>query len=459
MEIKPPVSLKTIFLQFLGVLVLCLFTAAAIPYLLLTFSVNSGIAIYANNSELLAHHAIHPLTAAATVTKDLIPQGSSYVLLDRNHTVLQTDMSDADVEGALRFIRGEIENLNMSYRFLLITRDTEYVVLKYAIGSQFTNPEWNRVLPSPETILLVLFVLNILLACMISTTLFARRLRKQIEPLHEAAKQIGGQNLDFEVNGSGIQEFQQVITSFCHMKNNLKTALTKQWETEQRQREQIAALTHDLKTPLTSVIGNADLLRETKLDTEQSGYVAALLQSAESIEKAIGRLMEVSRAAGGYELNMNPVNVADFLSVVEKQAKPLANLKNIRLEIRKAAALSEACFDMILMEHALMNIVSNAIDFTPHDGTITVLAAEPCHGEISICVTDTGDGFSPEALQKATQQYYMGDGSRTGTTHHGMGLFIANSIVRQHEGSLTLANADPPPGAAVTITLPIGQSA
>ena len=104
-------------------------------------------------------------------------------------------------------------------------------------------------------------------------------MRTQLSPLFEATRQVAEQNLDFEVRHSKIKEFEDVLCSFANMKDNLKISLEKQWNAEQLQREQIAALAHDLKTPLTVIQGNIDLINETELDDEQRLYAGYITES------------------------------------------------------------------------------------------------------------------------------------------------------------------------------------
>ena len=109
-------------------------------------------------------------------------------------------------------------------------------------------------------------------------------MRTQLSPLFEATRQVAEQNLDYEVGHSKIKEFEDVLCSFANMKDNLKISLEKQWNAEHLQREQIAALAHDLKTPLTVIQGNIDLINETELDDEQRLYASYIT------EQLIGKL-------------------------------------------------------------------------------------------------------------------------------------------------------------------------
>ena len=110
-------------------------------------------------------------------------------------------------------------------------------------------------------------------------------------------------------------------------------------------------------------------------------------------------------------------------------------------------------FDKLLIERAIMNVVNNALDYSPQNGTIYVEA----HSEepfVEISITDEGIGFSKEALQHARERFFMDDQSRTSNMHFGMGLYITNSILEQHNGKLILENSKETDGAKVIIKIP-----
>ena len=127
---------------------------------------------------------------------------------------------------------------NLQKRYLLVTRENEYVVLQYYIGAQYTNEWMNEHLPSPDILLIVLIAAGGLFVCLLLTTRFAKKLRLQLVPLFEATSEVAKQNLDFEVGHSNIKEFEDVLISFSHMKESLKASLEQQWKAEQMQKEQ-----------------------------------------------------------------------------------------------------------------------------------------------------------------------------------------------------------------------------
>ncbi len=266
---------------------------------------------------------------------------------------------------------------------------------------------------------------------------FAKKLRLQLDPLYEATSEVAKQNLDFEVGHSNIKEFEDVLLSFSHMKESLKASLEQQWEAEHMQKEQIAALAHDLKTPLTVIQGNADLISETELDEEQRLYAEYISSSSEQMQLYIRTLIDISRAASGYQLHMEDIDVLSYVEQLRGQIDALCQTKKIGLQMELEHLPDVLSADKLLLERAIMNVINNAMDYSPQDSSIHIsIIGGKQH--LKITVTDAGPGFSQEDLLHAKEQFYMADHSRSSNMHFGMGLFITKSIVQQHGGQLDL---------------------
>lgn len=261
-------------------LLIGLMGSVAIPFSFIYIGAGTNFIIYADYSERSTKNLVSVIAATPDLKKVQLPMGCKYLVLDKNYQILETSLEGDDLERAMSYaISGKL-NTNVNKQYLLVTRENEYVVLQYYIGSQFTNEWLNEHFPSPEILLYIFIGVNCIAVCIILTTKFSMNLREQLAPLFEATERVTQQNLDFEVGHSKIKEFEEVLHSFSDMKENLKSSLEKQWSAEQLQREQIAALAHDLKTPLTVIQGNIDLLNETKLDEEQQDYMPGTLQKA-----------------------------------------------------------------------------------------------------------------------------------------------------------------------------------
>ena len=452
MGMKKPSSLKIAFWRFLLMLLVGLLGAVAVPFLLVTVSTTLGLTTYGDYSEIRANELAPILAATPDLSDVQIPMGIEYALLDKNYQLIETTLDENELEQAMRYATTGASDQNLQKRYLLVTRENEYIVLQYYIGAQYTNEWMNEHLPSPDILLIVLIAAGGLFVCLLLTTRFAKKLRLQLVPLFEATSEVAKQNLDFEVGHSNIKEFEDVLISFSHMKESLKASLEQQWKAEQMQKEQIAALAHDLKTPLTVIQGNADLISETELDEEQRLYAEYIGCSSEQMQLYIRTLIDISRAATGYQLNVEDIDLPAYIKQLREQIDALCQTKKIglQMEIENLPAVLSA--DKLLLERAIMNVVNNALDYSPQDSSISISMIGN-KGSLEISVTDAGPGFSQEDLLHAEEQFYMADHSRSSDLHFGMGLFITKSIIRQHGGQLILSNSKKTGGARVTISI------
>ena len=454
MGIKKPTSLRTAFWRFLFMLLISLAGAVMIPFALLTLCVTLGAANYADYSEIQAKELAPIIAATPDLSEVQIPGGIKYALLDKDYRPLKTTLDNGELEQAIFYATTGTNDKNLRKGYQLVIREKEYVVLQYYIGSQFTNDWMNKHLPSPDILLFVLIGTNCILVCIFLTAGFAKNLRRQLTPLFEATARVSKQNLDFEIGHSKIKEFEEVLLSFSDMKDSLKTSLEQQWKAEQTQREQIAALAHDLKTPLTIIQGNADLISETTLDEAQRLYAGHIISSCEQMQLYMKTLIEISRAVAGYSLHMEDIDFPCYVEEIASLIRSLCQTKSIRLQMTMTDLPAIVPADKMLLERAITNVVNNALDYSPKNGTIHISFS--CTGNnLQISVTDEGKGFSQEALSHAWEQFYMADRSRSSNLHYGMGLYITKSIVEQHHGELILENETESGGAKVTIKIGI----
>ncbi|MCR2023630.1 HAMP domain-containing histidine kinase, partial [Blautia pseudococcoides] len=384
--------------------------AVAIPFSLILAGTSTGLITYADYSERSAKNLAPVIAATPDLTDVQLPMGCKYLVLDKNYQVTETTLGGDDLDRAMEYaISGKI-NTNLNKQYLLVTRENEYVVLQYYIGSQFTNEWLYEHFPSPEILLYILITINCITVCVILTAKFAKNMRAQLSPLFEATRQVAGQNLDFEVGHSKIKEFEDVLCSFANMKDNLKISLEKQWHAEQLQREQIAALAHDLKTPLTVIQGNIDLISETELNEEQKLYARYITESSEQMFTYIKLLIDLSRVLGGYQLKIEEVNVDEYIQHIKMQVKSLCDFGKIHLQMKILSMPKSLKIDILLMDRAILNVVDNALEHSSKGGTLYIeVRIEEKYLVISII--DEGIGFSREALRYAQDKFFMDDHS------------------------------------------------
>lgn len=454
MGIKKAISLKASFWRFLLMLISGLAGAVIVPFAIMLLAVAFGYAAYADSSEQGAAYIAPIIAATPDLSEVRLPAGVKYLRLDKNYQVLQTTLDEADLNRAMEYATSGKANNSPEKQYRLVTRENEYVILQYYVGAQFTNNWMNEHFPSPEKILYIVIGMNCIAVCVILTNSFSKKLRIQLEPLFEATEEIAAQNLDFDVGYSRVKEFEEVLLSVSNMKDSLKNSLEQQWKMEQMQKEQTAALAHDLKTPLTVIQGNIDLLNETKLDGEQKAYTSYIIDSLQQMQLYMKTLIEISRASAGYQLHKEIVDFSSYTDELKGQIEVLCHTKDVQLDWMATSDDSALEIDTMLMERAIMNVVSNALEYSPVNGTVYV-SIQYAKKHLQICVVDEGSGFGKEALHHAQEQFFMDDNSRNSKMHFGMGLYIVESILKQHNGKLILENDTATHGAKVTMHIVI----
>ena len=244
-----------------------------------------------------------------------------------------------------------------------------------------------------------------------------------------------------------------ILHSMDNMRAALKDSLERQWQIEQEKNRQMSALAHDLKTPLTLVRGNAELLLESDLSVTQKKYTEYIESSSLQMQNYVQTLIEVTKSLQGYQFRPQKIKCEFLFREIEQQLKGLCTVHHLTPVWDCQYTVSEISVDHDLLIRAVVNVISNAAERTPAGGKIVFSVSEE-NNFLLFAVTDTGSGFSPESLKHGAEQFYMDDTSRSSKTHFGIGLYAANSIIQKHGGQLILGNSKETGGAKVTIKIP-----
>lgn len=448
------VKLRTIFIRYL--LMFCIGTICWTLAMLFFYStiVSSGRVYPANYAEQQLAKAKNAIAASNGVTPEQIPKLCDYAVYSMNGTKLSGNLSQQDAEKAWREVLTSETGQDFFCQYVKIYQKNQVCVIRYSIIPQYKSPALRKYLPEIDTLIFILFILGLIAGTLILASTFGKKLTRKMGSLQHATEKIQSQDLEFTVQSSGVLEIDHLLRSLDQMKNALKSSLKKQWDLEQARREQMSALAHDIKTPLTIARGNVDLLLETEQTKEQKEYTAYIEESAHQMEQYIKSLIEISNAELGYSLNKEPIDSKNFMDSILNQIAALGAVKKVTVHCETHNLPKTFDIDSKLLHRAILNIVSNAVEFSPENGEIDFIA-DATQNRIRFCVTDCGKGFSTDDLMQATHQFYMGDKSRSSNTHYGMGLFIAKSIAEQHNGTLTIANSTISGGGQVTIEIPI----
>ncbi len=224
--------------------------------------------------------------------------------------------------------------------------------------------------------------------------------------------------------------------------------------------EFLATLSHELRTPMTSILGWARLLRMGLPSEEENGAVEAIEKSALVQAQLIDDILDVSRIISGkLRVDTEPVDLRTIAEAALTTVHPAAQAKNIEILTSFPPALPAVAGDEGRLQQVIWNLLSNAIKFTPRGGTVTVRITA-AGSLLRMTVQDTGEGISSDFLPHVFEAFRQQDSSTT-RVHGGIGLGLAivRYIVELHGGRATVESAGSGKGSTFTVELPVLESA
>jgi signal transduction histidine kinase len=297
-------------------------------------------------------------------------------------------------------------------------------------------------LPENKTIPLISMFGGLLLALFIIAMEMRRFLLKPLERMSLAARQMATGAWDVRLPASRITEIAEVSDGFAIMVNGLQASHRKQVELEDERRFVIAAVAHDLRTPLFALRGYLDGLEQgiARSPEKTAKYLAVCKEKSAQLDRLVEDLFTFTKMEYiETQLNNQSVDLTFVLQQSIDSLRPLARQKHIAI----SSQLADACLingDTHLLERAMNNLLDNAVRHTPTAGEIIV----HCYKEdnkVKFTIRDTGPGFSSEELPHVFEALYRGEISRNRLTGgSGLGLTISQKIIRRHRGELAAAN-------------------
>ena len=449
-------SLRTLLLSYVGSLTVLSAISSLLILSLFSLSYRFGVVIPANQVESDLSALRSDIETSKVYNPNVLPDGTRYVFLTRDFKLKKSNMPVNLQEESLLNYQFKNAHGGIYGYFQSFERSDGIVIVNYQLSPRYRNAWMNQHFPNADLMMIGSMMVSILLIFVVLTFFYANKLRQQLRPILRATEKIAEQDLEFQTSRSTIKEFNQVLSGLDHMRVALRESLMENWKAEQDKQNQISALTHDLKTPLTVARGNAELLAMTPLDEEQTDLLEHFQKGIAQVDSYVQELSEVNKTSFKKTLTLGEVSVKDFVEDIYDQSLSLAQTKQINVAFDKKDIKKEIIgyWDRSLLNRAFMNIVANAVEHTP-SGSQLLLTARVEEDEFTFICLDSGPGFSLESLEKATQLFYQEDKSRQSRNHSGLGLTIANDIIRLHHGSLSLSNDDNTGGAKVTIILPL----
>lgn len=329
------------------------------------------------------------------------------------------------------------------YSKLVVKNDTLDLRASFDLSTSYK--QWKSQLQMFWAIYVMVVILGVAVAI-----LFANILTKRLQTLTNATKEIAGGNLSMRTALRTDDEFEQLSRDFDMMADQLEENIQRLKEDVQRKENFMGAVAHELKTPLTSIIGYADLMRQGGLDESDRLTAANYIYSeGQRLEKLSHKILDLLLMEKDTFI-LKKVSLRSFMGQILTTTYPLARKKKVNLMVSSDDAY--IYIEPDLVKSLLYNLVDNAIKATPEEGKVKVIARgikDGCEFDIS----DTGCGMETQELDKITEAFYRVDKSRSRAQGGaGLGLTLCKRIVDLHNGNMVF-NSKPGSGSRVVVQL------
>ncbi|MFZ4560939.1 MAG: ATP-binding protein, partial [Saprospiraceae bacterium] len=216
-----------------------------------------------------------------------------------------------------------------------------------------------------------------------------------------------------------------------------------------------AYIAHEVKTPLSIIMGVSAKLRQQSPSGQSPSYLDAIEYEGRNLQGLVDEMIDITRLQeGSLQLNYLHGDMAHFLENTLSAYQPLAEFRDIQLIFHANPAEIPADFDPTRVKHILNNLINNALRHTPAQGTIRLSLSQPRPDEVQIIVSDTGAGIPEAELPFIFEKYFQGVASKKDEHRFGLGLSYVKDLVEWMQGSISVSST-PHTGTAFTICLPV----
>ena len=294
-----------------------------------------------------------------------------------------------------------------------------------------------------------LVFLGIIVAVAINAVFWIiRRMLKPLRDLRETAGAISQGQLTRRVRVRSNDEVGALSVSFNQMADQIEYQMEELEQVSERRKQLLGSLAHELKTPMTSIIGYSDTLLHVRINEEQQKKALTHINNeCRRLERLSGKMMNLLELYNNETIHMEAYPVAELLKKVAELEKYHLEEKGIVLETRSDD--TRLVMDVDLMESLLINLIDNAMKASKEGDTIRVEAKDGC-----IFVEDHGKGIAAEEIPKITEAFYMVDKSRSKKAGGiGLGLALCTQIVKLHHAKMGITS-EPGKGTQIRVVFP-----
>jgi hypothetical protein len=419
---------KFAILELFFVLFMMLFS-----YMLLHVLINTGVVYPANYAERNSDTVKYEFLKENWKI-DKIPFFYEYQLRDNGEIIENTidERYNKKISEALQKGESSKDKIIGSDVFKAFKNGNKDLIIKYKISVIPTNPNVYKIIGSFELVFFISMFCLWLIGFIYLISNLTRKLRSEIRKISKANDNLEKLQLEFEREHSDYIEISGVLDSIDSMARSLKASLEKQWNMQTTQKEMIQSITHDVRTPITLIKGNIELLIEDQENVLERAEDA--LNGVERLEYFLKKLNEFSDLMEAQKEIVSKEVVDYWIKIVTSICK----LKGFSLSILSHDA-SNIKLDKNSISIAIQNLVNNAIENSSVGSTIFIGFYDDIDN-YTIVVRDQGDGFNNDILYDLREKYVST--KMYDDNIHGLGLSIVTKILETNKGQLLLNNYD-----------------
>lgn len=325
----------------------------------------------------------------------------------------------------------------------------------FSVVYTISSAELAHSIQAQEIDVVVFAAIGLLMTAVATYALIRRFFLEPIERVSGLALIVSQGNYDQQISVGSNDEIGDLAHSVNQMANTLKGNIQKLREVDQLKNEFIMIASHNLRTPLSVIVGNVDLLKgSSSLEADAHNMITAIESSVRSLGVFAEDMLTIASIENGEAvLSLKKTSVSQLLRGLEQEFSNLAQTKGVALEWHVDNQERELNMSEVHLRGAVRNLLDNAVKFTKAGGTVT-FSLGYVDSETQISVKDTGAGIAPEELPKLFTKFHRGTSTLvydyTGT---GIGLYAAKLIVAAHHGTITV-DSHAGQGSTFTIHLP-----
>ncbi|WP_026477442.1 sensor histidine kinase [Alkaliphilus transvaalensis] len=324
----------------------------------------------------------------------------------------------------------------------LYSRGQQVGVLRFVASLREVNNDIKKI-----AYIFIAFGLLVTLITGLVSIFLANTITDPLEEVTRTAEKMAEGDYYVENNKRTDDEIGKLSDTLNHMAREII-------KKDQIKNDFISSVSHELRTPLTSIKGWAVTLKQDYEDKEiLSDGLEIIEKESDRLTLMVEDLLDFSKfVSGKISLTIKSVDLIEILEHVKKQLTPRALREEIDFQFHYANNFPLIYSDENRLKQVLINLLDNALKFTPSNGKISLLAKEE-DGKIIIIIEDTGSGIDPQELPKIKEKFYKG---KTSKSQNGIGLTISDEIIKMMGGNLDISS-QLDKGTKVTLTLPLQE--